>query len=195
VPKIKFKKGILKVMSPALEKLGYAFIGFYPVGQGPFGMAWGASDHLYYEKSLQEMGVKFWIGFQLSQHSLPPFNKREFTVDLRRVAPKNPIAEDAYTTIGTRFPELLQYHFGVPVHMDGYGWLVEPPDENDEQKHSVHLSGTKWWQFETQQELEGQLANVLDILLRYGIPWLEDPKSKAPPWGYFGPPPPDWDEE
>jgi hypothetical protein len=194
MPRIKFKRGILKVMSPALEKLGYAFIGYYPLGEGPFGAGLGASDHLYYEKFLQEMDVKCWIGFQLSQHSLPPFSKRAFIVDLSR-GPYPDDADAACELLGTRLPGLLQFHFNLPIYADGCGWLGEPPNEKN-QRDAVYLSGLGWWQFETQREFEEQLANVLDNLLKYGISWLEDPESKMPPWGYIGPPPPgeEWDE-
>jgi hypothetical protein len=139
------------------------------------------------------MDVKCWIGFQLSQHALPPFSKREFTVDLSR-GPYPDDADTACESIGDRLPGLLQFHFNAPVHLDGYGWLREPSRE--EGKSPVYLSGRGWWQFETQREFEEQLANVLDNLLKYGIPWLEDPESKMPPWGYIGPPPPgeEWEE-
>jgi hypothetical protein len=190
MPKFKFKRGILKVMSPALEKLGYVFIGYYPVGQGPYGMGLGASDHLYCEKVLQEMGMKCWIGFQLSQHSLPPFSKREFTVDLSRMRDPDVTTDCVCEAVGTRLPQLLQFYFNVPVYLGSRGRWGEPPSEEEDQKSPVYLSSTQWWEFETQQEFEEQLANVLDNLLKYGIPWLEDPKSKMPPWGYFGPPPP-----
>jgi hypothetical protein len=186
--KLKFKKGILKVMSPALEELGYVFIGYYPVGQGPGGYGLGATDYLFFEKYIAEMGAKCWIGFQLSQHSLPPLSKREFTVDLSRMSDSGIAADVVCEPLGTRFPQLLQFHFDVPVYLEGRGWWLEPPDE-ETQKPRVDLSGLQWWQFETQAEFEEELAKVLDLLMTYGIPWLEDPKSRMPPWGFFGPKP------
>ena len=193
--RLKFKRGIQKVLSPTLEKLGYKFIGYYPVGQGPaclHGAGLGASDHLYYEKSVRETGMICWIGIQLSQHALPPF-KREFTVDLSRRRDPEATSNVVYEGLGTRLPQLLKYHFNVPIYIEGYGWWGEPPDKEDE-KPFVYLSARHWWQFETQKEFEEQLANVLDLLLKYGIPWLEDPESRMPPWDFFGPRPP-WASE
>ena len=53
--RFRFKRGILKALSPALGKLGYAFVGFYPPGKGLLPEGLGSADYLFYEKALPEL--------------------------------------------------------------------------------------------------------------------------------------------
>ena len=175
--KLKFKQGIIRVWSPALEAQGYVCVG--PKFPGS----------LFYRKTLAQIGMECSIGVQLSEHALPP-RKRQFTVLVSRGEDQTAGVAAGGKPLGSRLPELLHFHFNIPVYLEGHGWWGDPPSaEVGQPGPPLHLPISGWWQFDTQEEFEAQLANALDYLLRYAIPWLEDPQSELPPWGYMGPPP------
>jgi hypothetical protein len=56
----------------------------------------------------------------------------------------------------------------------GYGLRIFP--------HFHH-----WWEAADAEQFEKRLLDALDLIERYGIPWLEDPQSRMSTEGYFGP--------
>ncbi len=107
-----FKQGLLQVLSPALGRLGYVYVGYYRPGQGLRRQGLGAPHYLFYEKFLPELGMRCWIGIQLSKQARPPLSKREFTVFLSRGRDPAVKAEDVrWKQLGTRLPALLYSQF------------------------------------------------------------------------------------
>jgi len=100
------------------------------------------------------------IFFQRQQYEERPVG-HGFTVNLVRCKTPNPAQwhRGGYEGfLNERLPAVLWFVHGLRIY-----------------PYSDH-----WWTPAKEEEIEAQLADALDKLERYGIPWLEDPKSRIP---------------
>lgn len=148
MPKIHFKRTVIKAVTPLLAPFGYHLDD----------AAQTVTHFLFFEKlSLEEKGVKFFIGFQLGQHYIPP--RRSFTVELRRCK-------------GSFFKPDRDYEKMIGWRLTSLIWNYY--------KLRLYPQPSYWWEFENDEELKVQLEDAVEKVIKYGIPWLEDPNAVPP---------------
>ena len=146
-----FKSIITNIIQPKLASLGYN-VENNPPGSDENGDIW-------FEKTLRE-GIFVVIHFQ------PRFlNKNEivdFAVNLARNSPSYDIYRNRIGLSGYWLDERLA------------SWLWIDDRSNPEWRSDY------WWHFLDETELENSCFDILDKLLNFGIPFLEDLDTKSP---------------
>lgn len=150
--KIHFKRTVVRTVEPLLAPFGYKFNN----------AAQKYGDYLFFEKSSpDEVGVGFYIVFQLGHHYIPP--RRKFTVELQRNKGDFYKPEHGYEkTVRWRLGSLIFAYY----------------------KLNLYPFSDHWWEFENDVELKTQLEDAIEKLIEYGLPWLEDPNIVLP-WEFI----------
>ena len=153
---IRFSDTVRKIVAPQLRQYGYEQI--IPPG-------YKGSGIILFSKNVFD-DLNGFIEFDRSQWVAPEANDsemvRRFWVLLFRNKGNEPdrIQEqrgDKYFSVIS-----LSYLLWDVYHVHKYEWR--------------HYS----WDYTSLKELKTQLETVMEDLVQYGIPWLEDPKSKSP---------------
>jgi hypothetical protein len=155
---IHFRQTLIKTVTPDLRTLGYERMDRQEsVGIGVF----------FFRKHLFD-DVHGFVSFQLKQwHPPPPHiapTPRRFAVDLWR-------------------NRGMQPRYGHGSEEDYYGdWLYMPLGQLLWVVLDIRAYSSQYheWEFFTSEELGTQLQDAIEKLVRYGIPWLEDPGSENP---------------
>lgn len=88
-------------------------------------------------------------------------NETKFDVSLMRIRLKNySLGEDVYENLFFGLPSLMQAVYGIRIF-------------TKEKQH--------FWQFDVSDSLEKELDSAIQLIIEYGIKWLEDPHTK-PGW-------------
>jgi len=146
-----FKSIVAELVSPALSTLGYE-IDFSPPGYDDEGAIW-------FEKKLQE-GIYLVIDFQPRNIELNDFT--DFAVNLYRNDPRYQVYKNKQILPGYLLFDRLA----------SWMWI--------EDRHHPEWQSDYWWHFLNEEELKGACSDVLNKLLKYGVPYLEDLNSISP---------------
>lgn len=151
---IRFVETVKKIASPQVHKYGYKII-----------TPWKGSSSVFFQKNIYQDYYGF-IQFSRSPLVIPiPGNttsRRSFQVYLLRNKGEKPV-----------------------------GLLINPEDKFELSMTLCYLfwdilNITKYnsryyeWDYHNQSQLEVQINRVIDDLVQYGIPWLEDINSRNP---------------
>lgn len=148
----KFKEALLKFAAPRLGAAGYE----YDDALRDRDLMYGFRKHLGDD-------IHAIIFFERRQYEERPVGYG-FTVSLVRCKTTNPAQwyrgdYDYEGFLNWRLPAVLWFVYGLG---------------------NIYSYNDHWWTPAREEEIEAQFADALDKLERYGIPWLEDPKSRIP---------------
>jgi hypothetical protein len=153
-----FKTVVVNTIETQLSALGYE-----PDIQ-PRGLI--DDGHIRFKKKLAgDICIIIW--FQPMHPEIPDFF--DFAVNLIRNAP--------FCDNYVKTPEY--HHYQIYQRLAPYLWI----DSAEELQYrddwgSFPSMGDYWWHFLNAEELQSACLDALDKLLKFGIPYLEDPNSK-----------------
>jgi len=153
-PKINFQLALKKIVTPKIGPLGYQKITL-PKLKG--------AGITFFQKHLFD-DVYGYVQFQLGRWTPTPPGMPPIPMSFNIILIRN-IGDEPDT-----IPRENQYYLQMPLSY--LLWMV----------FNVHKYGHEYheWKYLTTEELEAQLQMATDDLVLYGIPWLEDLKSRNP---------------
>ena len=151
------KKQVIKnIVGNSLQKIGYEYVDF---------PEWEGSGSYFYKKRITESIFTF-IEFNfLPWIPAPgeiPDSSKSFRISLWRNNSDSP-----------------KLGFGISEYEN---WLNLPLSYLlwEVLKNKKYGKAYYVWEFRTQDDLEFQLKDALDVIIEYGIPWVEDLNTKNP---------------
>lgn len=147
-----FKKALLDFVAPRLRAIGYE-----------------------YDDALRdrELVYGFWKHLGDDIHALILFERQQYE--------ERPVGHGfTISLVRCKTTDLAQWHRSGYDYEGFLDWRLPIVLSLVYGLGSAHSYDDHWWIPAKEEEIEAQFADALDKLERYGIPWLEDPKSKIP---------------
>ena len=151
------KKRIIKnEIGSSLKEFGYEFVEL-PGWDGFYFFRKKISENTY---SFVEISLMPWL--PSPEGSMIKSTSQSFRVSLWR-------NNDSVPKLGFGDKESKDW-LNLPL-----SYLLWDVFKNKKYKKAYHV-----WEFQNQEELKTQLQDALEVILEYGIPWVEDPNSINP---------------